>query len=471
MTSFRLFGRYWFLPAVLSLFVEAALLVFALLIARNVRDWVLEGRPPWSAAFLADEWPKVGLFVLVVLLNLYFHDHYDFTHRVGRRQSWIRMAKALTLSLAVLLVIYFSTVDLLRIGRIVVPLSTLFAFALIAAWRELLRWLLRRPLFGSRILIVGADDAGAQLAREILRRRHLGYQIIGFLDDDPERLGASVVNPTVIGTTAEALELATDHHATMIVVALRDKRGKLNLDDLLRCKNHGIPVEESSSFLERLTGRICLENLRKSWLVFSRGFVIDRMTLALKRTMDIVAASLLILLTSPFMLTAALAVLLSSPGTVLFRQRRVGQRGRVFTLWKFRSMVARAEDPGQARWATENDPRITPVGRFLRKSRLDELPQLWNVLAGHMSLVGPRPERPVFVEKLRGHSPFYELRHEVRPGITGWAQIMAPYASTVEESLEKLEFDLFYIKNLSLWLDLSILLSTARILVLGRGAR
>ncbi len=471
MTTFRLFNRYWFLPAVVSLLVEAALLVSAVLIAKNLRDWALEGWSPWSAAFLTTEWQRVAVFVLVVLLNLYFHGHYDFTQRVGRRQVWIRLARALTLSLAVLLVIYFLTENLLTIGRIVLFLSLFCCLPLLAAWRELLTWLLRRPLFGSRILIVGADHAGAQLAREILSRRHLGYHIIGFLDDDPKLLGTSIVNPSVIGTTADALRLAKDHHANMIVVALRDKRGKLNIDDLLSCKNNGIPVEDASPFIERLTGKLSLETLRKSWLVFSQGFVSDRLTLALKRTIDIVFALLLILLTSPFMILAALAILVSSPGPVVFRQRRVGLRGRVFTLWKFRSMVARAEAPGQPRWATENDPRITPVGRFLRKSRLDELPQLWNVLAGHMSLVGPRPERPVFVERLKGHSSYYHLRHEVRPGITGWAQIMAPYASSVEQSMDKLEFDLFYIKNLSVWLDLTIVLSTARIVVLGRGAR
>jgi exopolysaccharide biosynthesis polyprenyl glycosylphosphotransferase len=213
-----------------------------------------------------------------------------------------------------------------------------------------------------------------------------------------------------------------------------------------------------------------LEGLRKSWLVFSDGFVVSRGVLFAKRLLDLTAASVGLILALPFMLLVALAVRLDSPGPIFFRQDRVGRGGREFTLWKFRSMRTDAE-AGGARWAVQGDPRITRVGRFIRKTRLDELPQLWNVLVGDMSLVGPRPERRMFVEQLKEQCPWYEQRLVVRPGLTGWAQIKAPYASTFEESIEKLKFDLYYVKNLSIFLDISILLSTARIVLLGRGAR
>ncbi len=213
-----------------------------------------------------------------------------------------------------------------------------------------------------------------------------------------------------------------------------------------------------------------VEGLRKSWLIFSDGFVVQRGTLFAKRLLDIVASSIGLLLASPLMLLVALAVRLDSPGPIFFSQERIGRGRKAFRVWKFRSMRTDAEKNGPV-WATQGDPRVTRVGRFIRTTRLDELPQLWNVLTGDMSLVGPRPERELFVDQLCEVNPFYAQRLVVRPGLTGWAQIKAPYASSFEESIEKLKYDLYYIKNLSVFLDISILLSTARIVLLGRGAR
>jgi sugar transferase (PEP-CTERM system associated) len=242
------------------------------------------------------------------------------------------------------------------------------------------------------------------------------------------------------------------------------------MDSLLECKTSGIRVQEGSSYYEQLTGKIMVEGLRKSWLIFSDGFVVSRGVLFTKRLLDIVAASIGLIVGVPLMVLVAIAVRLDSPGPILFRQERVGRAHKLFTLAKFRSMRTDAEKDG-AMWATEDDPRVTRIGKFIRKTRLDELPQLWNVLIGDMSLVGPRPERELFVRQLLDTSPFYGQRLVVRPGLTGWAQIKAPYASSFEESIEKLKYDLYYIKNMSLFLDISILLSTARIVLLGRGAR
>jgi sugar transferase (PEP-CTERM system associated) len=243
------------------------------------------------------------------------------------------------------------------------------------------------------------------------------------------------------------------------------------MDSLLECKTSGIKVQEGSSFYEQLTGKIMIEGLRKSWLIFSDGFVVSRGTLFAKRLLDLTVAAVGFVLSFPLMLLVALAVRLDSPGPVLFRQERLGRGGRPFTLWKFRSMRTDAEAKSGPAWAAKDDPRVTRIGRFLRKARLDELPQFWNVLVGDMSLVGPRPERELFVKQLLETCPFYEQRLVVRPGLTGWAQVKAPYASSFEESVEKLKYDLYYIKNLSLFLDISILLSTARIVLLGKGAR
>jgi sugar transferase (PEP-CTERM system associated) len=254
------------------------------------------------------------------------------------------------------------------------------------------------------------------------------------------------------------------------VVSLADARGKLPMDKLLEMKLDGVAFDHLASVYEELTGKIAVENLRPSWLIFSAGFKKSRLVQSAKRLMDITAALIGLVLAAPLMAMVALAVQWTSPGTVLYRQKRVGQHGRVFTVLKFRSMHQDAEATTGAVWATQNDNRVTPIGRFLRRSRLDEMPQLVNVLSGDMSLVGPRPERPEFVQQLTQEIPFYGQRHIIRPGLTGWAQVRYTYGSTVEDALEKLQYDLFYIKNLSIPLDLFIIFSTVKTVLLRRGA-
>jgi exopolysaccharide biosynthesis polyprenyl glycosylphosphotransferase len=296
--------------------------------------------------------------------------------------------------------------------------------------------------------------------------------VVGFVADEPELQGKSLINPTVIGSVGQVAELALQHRVHRVVVGQQDRRGKIDLDGLLRCKTSGVPVEEGVEYYEKLTGKIMLESMNlRSQLVFSKGFVVSRGTLAAKRLADIVCAGLGCVLAAPIMLLVAILVRLDSRGPILFRQARVGRFAREFTMLKFRSMRVDAEADGSARWAQPDDPRITRLGRLLRRTRLDELPQLWSVLKGDMSLVGPRPERKPFVDQLAQVNPLYLQRLVVRPGLTGWSQIQAPYASTVEESLEKLKYDLYYVKNLSFSLDVTILASTARTVLLGRGSR
>ena len=257
--------------------------------------------------------------------------------------------------------------------------------------------------------------------------------------------------------------------ATDIVVAFADRRGRLPVRALLKCRMAGIVVHEAEAFFEHLSGKIPAEAMRPSYLIFNDGFGRSQRSEILKRTSDTILSVVGILLVWPLMLLTALLVRLDSPGPVLFKQTRVGVDGKPFTLMKFRSMRTDAEQVSGPVWATEDDPRITRAGRFLRKSRLDELPQLFNVLGGHMSLVGPRPERPVFVEDLERQIPYYSQRHIVRPGVTGWGQINYPYGSSVEDALQKLQYDLFYVKNLSLMFDLSILFTTIKTVVLRKG--
>ncbi|HEX7181198.1 MAG TPA: TIGR03013 family XrtA/PEP-CTERM system glycosyltransferase [Thermoanaerobaculia bacterium] len=458
------FGRYWSRPAMWSLLMEGLILYLAIPMGTYWRLDVGPGSPPAHYELILE----TIAFMTVCLLSFYINGLYDFGERLTNRQFWIALLRAFSLAAVALSVIYFAFPKVLT-GRGVFALALFFAVVGVVVWRLILRVILK-SLFAERILIVGTDEKAIDIARETLHRKHLGYRVVGFLDDDPNLQGVSLLNPRVIGTTRQACQLAVQHGATRVVVAGMDFRGRVSMDSLLECKTSGIKVQEGASYYEQITGKVMLEGLRKSWLIFSDGFVVSRGTLFAKRLLDLTAASIGLIPAAPLMLLVAIAVRLDSRGPVLFRQERLGRGGKPFTLWKFRSMTTDAEKNGAA-WAVTNDPRVTRVGRFIRKTRLDELPQLWNVLVGDMSLVGPRPEREQFVRQLIESIPFYEQRLVVRPGLTGWAQIKAPYASSFEESMEKLKYDLYYIKNLSLFLDISILLSTARIVLLGRGAR
>ena len=460
----RLFSRSS-APAVLSLLIEGSVLYLAIGFATFVRLELGPGSPPPRPIVVME-----GLvFMAVVLLSLYMNGLYDFGERRTVRQLTVALLRAFSLAAPSLAGLYF-LIPTIHTGRGIFAIAFVFAAVALTSWRVILRWLLSTDRFAERVLIVGTDEKAIDIARETLSRKHLGFRVIGFLDDDPRLQGVSLLNPRVIGTTAQACQLARQHGATRVVVAALDHRGRVSMDSLLECKTSGIRVQEGSSYYEQLTGKIMVAGLRKSWLIFSDGFVVSRGVLFSKRLLDIVAALAGLILALPFMALVAVAVRLDSPGPALFSQERVGRARKTFRVYKFRSMKTDAEKDGPV-WAKEEDPRVTRVGRFIRKTRLDELPQLWNVLVGDMSLVGPRPERELFVRQLLEVSPYYGQRLVVRPGLTGWAQIKAPYASSFEESIEKLKYDLYYIKNMSLFLDVSILLSTARIVLLGRGAR
>ena len=463
----KLFNRYWAVPTVVSLAVEAVLLLFSVWVAYRLRFFDEMG-----SAFFYSGFPlRAGVFSAAILLNLYINGLYDSHERLGVRQLGVRLLRSFFSASILLLVVYYITYPALTTGRGVFAISISLSAVLLTTWRLGLRWSLSKSVFSERVLIVGADESAQDLAREIIGRDHLGYRVIGFLDDDPSLQGMSLINPRVIGTTSQAAEISIDLQASAVVVARDNKRGQIDMDSLLECKTSGIPVYEGSTYYEKLTGKIALEGLRKSWLIFSSGFVVSTSDLMAKRLLDLVAATIGLIIALPVIVIVALAIRLDSRGPVLYCQKRVGRNGEIFKLIKFRSMREDAEVGGDAVWARENDDRVTRVGRAIRKTRLDEIPQLFNVLIGDMSLVGPRPERPVFVRRLSEACQFYDQRLVVRPGCTGWAQIKAPYAASVEESLEKLEYDLFYIKNLSVFLDLSILASTLRIVLLGRGAR
>jgi sugar transferase (PEP-CTERM system associated) len=263
--------------------------------------------------------------------------------------------------------------------------------------------------------------------------------------------------------------LIAEHKIDRIIVGLPDRRGKLPVDELLNAKLRGVRVEDATTTYERVTGKILIDDLRPSWLIFSDGFHVSRLSRWTKRAIDLLLAVILAVCAAPFILLTAIAVALESGFPILYCQERVGESGRTFTLYKFRSMRKNAEQ-GQPVWATDGDERVTRIGRFIRTTRLDELPQIWNILRGDMSFVGPRPERPFFVSELAKAIPFYMQRHAVKPGLTGWAQVKYRYGSSIEDAMEKLRYDLYYIKHLSVFFDLTIVFDTVKVILSRRGA-
>lgn len=322
-----------------------------------------------------------------------------------------------------------------------------------------------------RVLVLGTAAEAAVLDQALRRLAGRGITVVGFYQPDlsgqVEAPGARIVR------SSDSLESLIDRlHVHEIVIAVREQRGGvLPLSDLLNCRLRGVAVTDVPGILERVTGTVPVEMLKSSWLIYGSGFAQGAVRRAVKRGFDVIVAAAVLVVAAPMMLAAVLAIYIESGRPIVFRQERVGLGGRTFWLLKFRSMRTDAEKDGVPRWASTGDPRITTVGRLLRRSRIDELPQLFNVLRGEMSFVGPRPERPYFVTQLSEQVPFYGARHSVKPGLTGWAQVHYRYGASVADSVRKLGFDLYYVKNHSLLLDLVILLKTVRVVLLGEGAR
>lgn len=316
-----------------------------------------------------------------------------------------------------------------------------------------------------RIVILGCGQLASDVYRTLVSRRRSTVEVVGFLDREASQFEDS----KVIGTYDNLCEIVEQFQVDTIAVCLEDRRSTLPVQALLDCKTIGIEVVDGHQMYEEELGRLSIDQLRPSALIFSTGFKRRVLTMGMKRVVDIIISIVGLILTLPLWVAVALLIKLDSPGPVFYLQMRVGLRGQPYMIWKFRSMHVDAEKSGP-RWAEKSDPRVSRVGRVLRKLRIDELPQLYNVLRGEMSLVGPRPERPVFVEDLRKKIPYYDIRHTVRPGVTGWAQTQFRYGSTAEDAHTKLQYDLYYVKNMTLKLDMRILTETMRVVLFGEGA-
>jgi sugar transferase (PEP-CTERM system associated) len=408
---------------------------------------------------------KSLLFALIVQGAFYYAGLYDMQLARMPRSIFERTLRALLLASFILLVLFYVAPPI-EIGRGIFLVALALVAVVIPGWRILYNSV-TESTGARRAVILGNGELAHELARMIRDRSDLGLELVGMLARDRRHVAPQA---GVIGTYKDLFDIVMHERIQTVLVAYPDRRGTLPVDQLLEIKFRGVEVEEGVDFFERETGKIFVRELKPSQLIFAEGFTSRKTTRRLKRILDVVCATFGLVLAAPIMLVTAILIKLESPGPVLYKQVRAGEFGRLFTILKFRSMRADAEKHG-AQFAKENDDRVTRVGKIIRKTRIDELPQLWNVLKGEMSMVGPRPERPVFIEQLEQQVPYFKQRLYVKPGVTGHAQVRCRYGASAEDMLEKLQYDLYYIKSYSVLFDLSIMLDTIKVVLLRIGAR
>ncbi|HSE31160.1 MAG TPA: TIGR03013 family XrtA/PEP-CTERM system glycosyltransferase [Pyrinomonadaceae bacterium] len=453
---------------VLLILAEAALLFGSIVGAVYLRMGNIEGAA-YELITKFGYW-KAALVTFFCLAAFYLFDLYDFVVMHDRRELVLRLVQALGLAWVGLALSFYAYPPLM-LGRSISLIALPLALGLMVGWRVSIHWLLGHPDFGERILIVGSGNLAVEVAREVLNRPDAGYRIVGFVGTNSELLGKSLINPRVIGLTEQLGDIVKRDGIDRIVVAMGERRGQLPTDKLLQLSLAGeVSIEEGASFYERLTGRVSLNMMRPSWLIFTGPGRQAKLASVTRTAAHRLVALIGLLISLPIVIVTAILIKLDSRGPVFYKQERVGKNGRPFVLTKFRSMKVDAEKEGPV-WASKDDDRTTRVGRVLRKIRVDEIPQFWNILKGDMNFVGPRPERPHFVAQLAQEISYYEQRHLIEPGLTGWAQIKYPYGASIEDARQKLQYDLFYIKNQSLFLDAIIMFETIKIILFGRGAQ
>jgi sugar transferase (PEP-CTERM system associated) len=454
----RLFNVYYPVRSLILLAGEALIVWTSFLLGT-----VLQNRED-SYLVLVDEhgWYKIIGVTIFVLLCSHWFDLYDPARFDAKGELYFRLllVPGLLALLLALIEHYFQNFSLgngaFLLGLIILTLALL-------GWRTAYDWLVQQPYLRERIYVLGTGERAQRLVQGLRQRAELGIEVVGWT-------GTLEGVPTREDVAAHLLDVSRQR-AHRVIVAMPDRRGTLPVRELLQLRLDGVKVEDATSWLEKMSGRIEVDNLYPSWLIYAEGFRFSAGFMLMRRVISVVVALTGLLLLLPIIPIVILAIKFDSPGPVVYKQQRVGRNNVNFFVFKFRTMRQDAEATTGAVWAGANDPRITRVGKFLRASRLDEIPQLWCVLRGDMAFVGPRPERPEFVEWLTKEIPYYPVRHVVRPGVTGWAQIRYKYGNTIEDAKEKLQYDLYYIKNISIGLDLLIMFQTVKTIILARGAQ
>lgn len=455
----RLFNIYYPIRTLVLLGGET-LLVWSSLIAATV--WQ---HPEDSYVVLNYEggYLKILAATIGVLLFSHMFDLYEPTLWNARGELYFRLLLVPGILALVTAVIAYLFPRIL-IGNNTVVIGLLLVTIALFVWRLMYARLAQMPYLREKVYVLGVGERAQRLVNALRTRTELGVEVAGWSGNVEGELTRESI-------ASHLMELIHENRVHRVIVAMADRRGTLPVMEILHLRLAGVKIEEATSWLEKISGRIEVDNLYPSWLVFGEGFRFSASFMLLRRIMALMAAAVLLLIVLPVIPFVILAIKLDSRGPILYRQKRVGLGGKVFYCYKFRTMRQDAEADTGATWATDDDPRITKTGRFLRASRLDEIPQLWCVLKGDMGFVGPRPERPEFVEWLAKEIPFYQVRNAVRPGITGWAQVRYKYGNTLEDAKEKLQYDLYYIKNMSVGLDVMIMFQTIKIVLLGRGAQ
>ena len=441
--------------------------LFLIVLSALISTWVRFGQP--VNVFTT----YTGALILALVLYpipLYVFDMYNMRWSFQSKETILRTSVAVLLG-AFLSALFFYLLPAWQYGRGVLFIQAFFLIIMVTGWRMAYGSLFQATLSKVGTLVLGAGECGKTVYR-LLSSPLSPYEVRGFLDDDPANQGKRVGTSAVLGTRDQLNKVTKQIWAKAAILATPRNGHPHVIREILDARLNGVEVLEMPTVYERLTGRVPVRHIEDEWLLFAEGFYLlsKEYVQKLKRLMDIGVSGLLLLGLTPLMILTALAIRLDSPGPIFYRQTRVGKGGKCFTVSKFRSMCRNAESQG-AQWAKKEDPRVTRVGRWIRLLRIDEIPQLVNVFRGEMSLIGPRPERPEFVKELEKVIPYYGVRHSVPPGVTGWAQVNYPYGASVEDALHKLEYDLYYIKNMSLLLDIKILLRTIGVVLLGEGAR
>jgi sugar transferase (PEP-CTERM system associated) len=455
----RLFNVYYPTRTLARILCEVILVSGSFLLAT-----ILLSEPDWRFVLIYENGLlKIAGITIFTLLLTYYFDLYGPRRFSESWEIYFRLLLVLSvLSFALAGLVYF--IPEIDIGPYVFLVGSSFVAILLVLWRGAYEWIISLPMFRERVYVLGCGARARSVVELLQSSRDAGMEVVGWHGESAVREQRGRFSADL--RTFRGPKPGIDR----VIVAMEDRREAMPVRELLDLRLCGVVIENSSTLMERLSGKLQLDGLNPSTLIFTEGFRMNASQQIFRRLLSFVVAFTALLICLPFLPLIILAVRLSSPGPILFSQTRVGQRGRLFTAYKFRTMQENAEAQG-AVWATKDDPRVTAVGRVMRGTRIDEIPQLWNVLRGEMAFVGPRPERPEFVQWLSQQIPFYDLRHMIRPGITGWAQVRYRYGASLEETKHKLEYDLYYVKHQSIGLDLLIMFETIKTIILRRGAQ
>ncbi|QPC32924.1 TIGR03013 family PEP-CTERM/XrtA system glycosyltransferase [Caldimonas thermodepolymerans] len=467
MKVFRLFHHHVALSTLLELFADSLLCFLAALFIASALHMVPNGGDALAQSGMV--WLAGGFAAVMLLLYASVGLYRRGTRSMGLGTLIQRAMLAIALGACITYLLFDSVAGEASPGY-VVGLAMVYLLVGLVVVRAVI-YMVQKAVGVPRVLIIGTGEDAQAVARDLATHSRIERQVVGFYPTT-ERTEGMRPDQRVFSRDRSIEEIVAEHDIDEIIVAVREQRGgALPMDQLLACRIAGTPILDLAGFYERARAEVPIDSLKASWLIYSQGFVQGPARRFAKRAFDIVTSATLLLLTSPIMLLTAIAIRLDSPGPIIYRQERVGLGGRTFMCLKFRSMTVDAEKDGVARWASQNDSRVTRVGAFIRKTRIDELPQLLSVLKGEMSMVGPRPERPSFVQQLREQIPFYDLRHSVKPGVTGWAQVRYSYGASVEDARRKHQYDLYYVKNNSLFLDILVLIETVSVVLFREGSR